>query len=436
MKFYNRTKELEILARTLEQSKKSSCFTVMVGRRRIGKTSLLLESVKGQKYLYLFVSRKSETLLCEQFQKDATDALGLQIFGTITRFKDLFEQLLIFATKEHYTLIIDEFQEFDNVNSSIFSDVQNLWDRYKEKTKINFIASGSIYSMMMKIFENRKEPLFGRLTSKITLQPFAVSVIKEILNDYNPEYTSEDLLCLYMLTGGVPKYIGLLMEAGAVTKDKMLDMITRPDSPFIGEGKELLISEFGREYGTYFSILQLIASGRTTQSEIDSIIEKNTGAYLVNLEKEYCLITKNKPLFSKPGSRKNRWSLNDNYLRFWFRFIFPNQSLIEMGKYELLREFIDKNYEQYSGFILEKYFRAKTTEEERVTAIGSYWDSKGENEIDLIALNDLDKTALVAEVKRNPKKIDMTLLQPKADSIKKELTKYKLELKGLSMDDM
>lgn len=437
MKFYDRTQELEILGRTLEQSKQSSCFTVMVGRRRIGKTSLLLESVKGQKSLYLFVSRKSEPLLCEQFQKDAIEAFGLQIFGTITRFKDLFEQLLVFATKEHYTLIIDEFQEFDNVNSSIFSDIQNLWDQYKDKAKINFIASGSIYSMMMKIFENRKEPLFGRLTSKITLHPFAIRVIKEILNDYNPKYTPEDLLCLYLLTGGVPKYIALLMEAGSVTKSKILNMVTRPDSPFIGEGRDLLISEFGKEYGTYFSILQLIASGKTTQSEIDSIIEKNTGAYLVNLEKEYSLITKNKPMFSKPESRKNRWSLNDNYLRFWFRFIFPNQSLIEMGKYDLLREYIDKGYEQYSGLILEKYFRAKIAEEERITAIGGYWDdNKGENEIDLIALNDLDKIAIVAEVKRNPKKIDLNILQTKADSIKKELAKYSIELRGLSMEDM
>lgn len=436
MKFYNRTQELDVLARTLEQSQKSSCFTVMVGRRRIGKTSLLLESVKGQKYLYLFVSRKSEPLLCEQFQKDAIRALDIQIFGNITQFKDLFEQLLILATQEHYTLIIDEFQEFDNINSSIFSDIQNLWDQYKDKTKINFIASGSIYSMMMKIFENRKEPLFGRLTSKMILKPFAVSVIKEILNDYNPKYTAEDLLCLYMLTGGVPKYLDLLMEAGAVTKDQMLDMVTSPDSPFLGEGKDLLVSEFGKEYGTYFSIMQLIASGKTTQSEIDSIIEKNTGAYLVNLEKEYSLIIRNKPMFSKPESRKNRWSLNDNYLRFWFRFIFPNQSLIEMGKNELLREYIDKNYEQYSGLILEKYFHAKTVEEERVTMIGSYWDNKGLNEIDLIALNDLDKTAIVAEVKRNPKKIDLNLLQAKVDSIKKELSKYQVQLKGLSLEDM
>lgn len=436
MKFYDRKKELEILDSNLKQSKKSSCFTVMIGRRRVGKTSLLLESMKKEKYLYLFVSRKSESLLCAQFQKNAIDALGMQIFGTISQFKDLFEQLLILATKEHYTLIVDEFQEFRNINPAIFSDIQNLWDEYKDKVKINFIVCGSIYSMMMKIFENKKEPLFGRLTSKIVLQPFPISIIKEILNDYNPQYTSEDLLCLYMLTGGVPKYITLLMEAGAITHNDMLNMATRLDSPFIGEGKDFLISEFGKEYGTYFSILQLIASGKTTQSEVDSIIGKNTGAYLVNLEKEYSLITKNKPMFSKPESRKARWSLSDNYLHFWFRFIYPNQSLIEMGRHELLREYIDKSYEQYSGWVLEKYFRTKIAESERVTNIGSYWDNKGENEIDLIALNDLDKTAIVAEIKRNPKKIDMSLLCAKADSIKKELSKYDVDLRGLSMNNM
>ncbi|MDR3118997.1 MAG: ATP-binding protein [Mediterranea sp.] len=436
MRFYNRTQELEMLGRNLEQSRKSSFFTVMVGRRRIGKTSLLLEYIKRDRYLYLFVSRKSEPLLCSQFQKDASEMLGMQLSGTVTQFRDIFEQLLVFGMQEHYTLIIDEFQEFDNVNSSIFSDIQNLWDQYKDRTKINFIVCGSIYSMMMKIFENRKEPLFGRLTSKIILKPFAVSVIKEILNDYNPHYTSDDLLCLYMLTGGVPKYIDLLMEAGAVTRSEMLNKVTSPDSPFISEGKDLLVSEFGKEYGTYFSILQLVASGKTAQSEIDSIIGKNTGSYLANLEKEYSLIRKNKPMFSKPESRKTHWNMDDNYLRFWFRFIYPNQSLIEMGKHNLLREYVEKHYEQYSGLFLEKYFRNKIAEDERVTNIGNYWDNKGEHEIDIIALNDLDKTATVIEIKRNPKKINLDQLRIKANILKKELAGYQVELKGYSMEDM
>ena len=436
MKFYDRINELETLARIAEQSTETACFTIMVGRRRIGKTALLLQATEKQKMLYLFVSRNSEAVLCSQFQRQASEALGLQIYGTINRFADLFEQLLIFAQNNYYTLIIDEFQDFETINHSIFSEIQNLWDRYKDRIKLNFIACGSIYSLMMKIFENNKEPLFGRLTSKITLKPFTISVIKDILKDYNPAYTADDLLFLYMLTGGISHYIVLLMNAKAVTFKKMLDFITRSDSPFLNEGKELLVSEFGRDYSIYFSILQLIAAGKTTQSEIDSIIGKNTGAYLANLENQYSLIVKNKPIFSKPESRNTHWIIDDNFLRFWFRFIYPNQALIEMGKLNLLRLYITNNYEQYSGLMLEKYFRQKFAEEETITAIGNYWDNKGENEIDLIALDDFDKKAIIAEVKRNPMKINLQTLAMKTVAVQKHLAKYNVSLKALSLNDM
>ena len=107
MKFYDRINELETLALIAKQSTETACFTIMTGRRRIGKTSLLLRASEGQKLLYLFVSRNSEAVLCSQFQQQASEALGLQIYGTINRFADLFEQLLIFAQNEHYTLIIE-----------------------------------------------------------------------------------------------------------------------------------------------------------------------------------------------------------------------------------------------------------------------------------------------------------------------------------------
>jgi hypothetical protein len=216
----------------------------------------------------------------------------------------------------------------------------------------------------------------------------------------------------------------------------MLDFATRSDSPFLNEGKELLVSEFGRDYSTYFSILQLIAAGKTTQSEIDSIIGKNTGAYLANLENQYSLIIKNKPMFSKPESRNAHWIIGDNFLRFWFRFIYPNQALIEMGKLDLLKLYITNNYEQYSGLLLEKYFRQKFAEEKIITAIGNYWDKNGENEIDLIALNDFDKTATIAEVKRNPKKICLQTLAMKTAAVQKQLAKYKISLIALSLNDI
>jgi len=436
MKFYNRSKELDILNRTLVQSTNSACFTALIGRRRVGKTALLMNAYQTSNYLYLFVSRKNEQLLCSQFQKEAQESLGLQIFGQIIDFRTLFEQLLIFSTTQSYTLIIDEFQEFERVNKSIFSDIQDLWDRYKESSRMNFIACGSIYSMMKRIFENEKEPLFGRLNSKIILRPFTTSTIKEILQDFNPDYNNEDLLCLYLLTGGVAKYITLLMEAGATTKEKMIDFVVRTDSPFLTEGKDLLISEFGRDYGTYFTIIQLIASGKTTQNEIDSIVGKNTGTYLANLETEYSLITKNRSIFSKPESRNIRWNLNDNFLLFWFRFIYSNQQLIELGRNEKLKEYILSNYEQFSGLILERYFRDKISQEEEFTQIGNYWDKKGENEIDIIAIDTLKKSAIIAEVKRNKNKINIIALKEKAIKTNPFLINYNIEFKGLSIENM
>ena len=397
---------------------------------------MLRKALEGKKYIYLFVSRTSEVLLCDAFKREITDTLSIPIYGTPTRFRDLFELLMQHAASEHFTLIIDEFQDFDRVNPSIFSDIQNMWDRYSPLAKINFIVCGSIYSLMKHIFEDHKEPLFGRLTSKFVLKPFKTSVLIEILRDYNPAYTPDDLLCLYTLTGGVAKYVTLLMDAGAVTLETMIDFVTQPDSPLLTEGRDMLVQEFGRDYSTYFSILQLIASGYTRQGEIDGIIGKNSGPYLNNLSEGYSLIQRRLPLLSKPGTRNLRWYIADNFLNFWFRFIYPHQSAIELEKYAELNTYIKSHYVQYSGGMLEKYFRDRVAETTNVTLVGNYWDSKGENEIDLIALNDFEKKGLIAEVKRNPDKINYTLLAQKMANLPKEFSKYSLIQKGLSLDDM
>ena len=436
MKFYNREDEMKMIRQMEERSRSTACFTAIMGRRRVGKTTLLRKALEGKKYIYLFVSRTSEVLLCDAFKREITDTLSIPIYGTPTRFRDLFELLMQHAASEHFTLIIDEFQDFDRVNPSIFSDIQNMWDRYSPLAKINFIVCGSIYSLMKHIFEDHKEPLFGRLTSKFVLKPFKTSVLIEILRDYNPAYTPDDLLCLYTLTGGVAKYVTLLMDAGAVTLETMIDFVTQPDSPLLTEGRDMLVQEFGRDYSTYFSILQLIASGYTRQGEIDGIIGKNSGPYLNNLSEGYSLIQRRLPLLSKPGTRNLRWYIADNFLNFWFRFIYPHQSAIELEKYAELNTYIKSHYVQYSGGMLEKYFRDRVAETTNVTLVGNYWDSKGENEIDLIALNDFEKKGLVAEVKRNPDKINYTLLAQKMANLPKEFSKYSLIQKGLSLDDM
>ena len=436
MRFYNREEELEILAKNREQSANQSVMTTLIGRRRTGKTSLLLKSVEGTRHLYLYVSKDNEQMLCKKFQEQATATLGIQIFGQTSSFGELFEQLMRYGIDNNYTLIIDEFQNFLSINKSIPSSIQDVWDRYKDRARVNLILCGSIYSMMKRIFENGDEPLYGRRDSNMRLLPFSISTLKQILADHNPNYVAEDLLCLYMLTGGVAKYVALLMDAKATTKDKMLRCALAPDSPFLSEGTELLVSEFGRDYGTYFSILQLIAGGMTTQSEIDSIIGKNTGAYLNNLHVDYTFISKNTPILSKPGARNIKWQIDDPFLRFWFRFVYPYQGLIESNRTELLVQYVSDNYAQFTGKTLERLFHERMWQSGQYTRIGNWWDKKGEQEIDMVALNEFDKTCVIAEIKRNPKKLSLSNLETKAATLSSEIKEYSIKYQLLSLEDI
>lgn len=439
MKFYNREKEIEQLLKIQKSSQSYAQMTVVTGRRRIGKTQLLLRATDGQPTLYFFVARKAESFLCQDFQQEIKKKLGVPIFGEISGFGKLFEYLMELSKERTFNLIIDEFQEFYNIAPSVYSDMQHYWDLNKDQSKMNLLLSGSVNSLMHKIFENSKEPLFGRATAMLKVRPFEISVLKEILSDHNPTYTPEDLLALYTFTGGVAKYVQLLMDNGRYTLTQMLEYIIKEDSTFIPEGKNMLIEEFGKEYATYFTILSTIARGENTRAKIEAVVKREIGGYLTKLEVDYSLISKVTPIFSKVETKNVRYVLEDNFLSFWFRFIYKYSYIVEIGGYDELRSIITRDYPTFSGRILERYFRTKLIEQKSITRIGGYWDRKGENEIDIIAVNELTKVADIIEVKQNATNIDMGKLTEKSVYFRKatgELTDYKINLKGLSMSDM
>jgi len=437
MRYYDRTAEMAILRENEQMAQQTAQFCVLMGRRRVGKTSLILRAMDGHKWAYLFVSKDSEAVLCSKMQRVVEEELDIQVYGQLTKFRDLFETVMKHSLQHHFTIVIDEFQTLYKINPAIFSEMQDLWDRYHRESKLNLVVCGSIQSLMQKIFEDKNEPLYGRPTSKFTLRPFTIEVIKQILCNYNPEYTADDLLCLYMITGGVAKYIELLMDAGCYTKTKMLNYVCRQDSYFLTEGKDLLNQEFGEDSGTYFSILQLVAGGLTRRADIDGAIQKDMGTYLQILEQNYKMLRRLKPLLAKPGSKTTAYEISDPFLRFWFRFVWPFQSLIERQQLGLIRQYIEQQYEQFSGRTLEQYFQQKMMETGRFTCVGNWWDRKGANEIDLIALNEFDKTGIVAEVKRNAKKISMGNLEQKILALPpSDFGRYTLTPCCLSLEDM
>jgi AAA+ ATPase superfamily predicted ATPase len=335
-----------------------------------------------------------------------------------------------------FILIIDEFQEFLQINSAVYSDMQNIWDSYKDESKMNLVLSGSIYSLMKKIFEDKKEPLFGRANHKIHLKPFSVQTLEEILKEHTSNYSSEDLLSFYILTGGVVKYVELFVDNQAFTFEKQLDLIFNENSLYIDEGKNLLIEEFGKEYTTYFSILSLISSSKTSRSEIESILGENVGGYLDRLENEYTIIKKVKPIFAKEGSRTLKYEIIDNFFHFWFRFIYKNRSAIEIENYAYIKSIVKRDFSTYSGRFLEKFFIEKLKASGNYSAIGTYWEKGNQNEIDIVAINNDEKKMLIAEVKRNPKKIDMARLEEKAQKVLQRHKEFSVKFKGYSLEDM
>ena len=204
MKFYDREKETQALERIEKLSAQYAQMTVITGRRRIGKTTLVRQACRNIPTVYFFVGRKSEGLLCRELTDIVREVMNIDL-GDFVSFGRLFTALLRLSQTRNFTLILDEFQNFRYVGDYVFTDIQNAWDEGKDLSHMNLILCGSVYSMMTRIFDDKREPLYGRATNRLKVRPFPTAVLKEILPDFNPHYEPDDLLALYMLTGGVAK---------------------------------------------------------------------------------------------------------------------------------------------------------------------------------------------------------------------------------------
>ena len=434
MRFYNRKQEIQELEKLFNQSKQSGKLAVLTGRRRLGKTLLAVEFAKNHPFFYFFVEKKPEILLCEDYLLTLKDKLPFPIVGEVKRFKDIFLLLIEYAKKNPVIVIIDEFQEFFTINPSVYSEIQNLWDLHKNESKMLLITVGSVYSLMHKIFEDKEEPLFGRADRIFKLTPFSIPTLKEILSDFNIT-TLDTLFDFYVLTGSVPKYVDILMTNGITSKGEILDFMLAEFSPFLDEGKNFLIEEFGKEYGTYFAILELMSLGKTSRPEIESILSKDIGGYLEKLESTYNLIYRIMPFDEKPASRNIKYALKDPFLNFWFRFIYRNRSAIEIKNFNYVLQIIDRDYPTYCEKFLERFFLDLLALQKKYNRIGSYWESKNLNEIDIVAVNDLEKKIFLAEVKINPKKLNLHKLQQKAVNLLMHYKYYEVEWGCLSLPD-
>lgn len=445
--FFGRTKELELMTNLFNQvTNDGSRMLVVTGRRRVGKTALIAQAFSKQTkalFLYFYINselgEKRNIELFWDVNREKISSLGAYLQPPAT-FSDLFNFLLELSKTKPIVFVMDEFQNVERINAAFLGDIQRQWDTKRKESKMLFVVSGSVASAMRAIFQNGQAPLFARQDAMINLPPFPVKVLQEILSTYNPSYSPDDLLALFVITGGVAQYVKALMQNQAFTKDDMLQNAIS-NSLFLSEGQLMLISEFKNSYSINFEILERLANGVTDRNELVSAFPQiDISAHLKRLEEYYRLIVRNEPIGMPTKYKKVRFKLNDQFLRFWFTFIFPYKYMIESGYTGRIIERSQMIFPDYSGRVLEDLFITSALESEKYTAVGQWWDKKGENEIDLICIDDIEKKIVFGEIKRNTKKIDLPTLEEKKNNFLNQCNSkyrnYKTTVKGLSLGDL
>ncbi len=413
--FVDRAEELNALKKRL--ASKNFELIIIYGRRRVGKTRLILEAVRDVDHVY-YLAVEGGNL--RHFKRFAS-----RVVPEIAHAGEDWESYFNFLKGK--IVIIDEFPNLIKEDPKIVSLFQRVIDVTLSNTTTKLVLLGSSISMMTDRVLSYKSPLYGRRTASLQLRPLRFRYIK----DFFPDSDWEEIIEIYGFADGVPHY---LRKVQTPFWGWLQEELKRPDT-FIKDEVDFLMKYEFTDVSTYKKILEAIASGKTTPKEIrdyTGLKHSDLTPYLRNLA-ETGLIVREVPITESARSKRGRYYISDNFTAFWFRYIHPNLSAIEEGIFEV--EDIKRDYPSYLGWVFEKVARQFVVELNkrrmlpfRFTKIGKWW-YRGD-EIDLVAINEHEKKALFVEVKwRNLSKREVAKLlqklREKADTVGlDDYTKY------------
>ncbi len=404
MKFINRRKELTYLEDTRQLSKRKLFTLVVFGLRRVGKTRLIKEFTKG-KSLYFFVNKnKSSIGLLRDFQEVLRENKLISELEILRNWDDFFK--IIF---ERYKgiVVFDEFQNFFNVDPSVFGTLQNFIDGYEERKDLLIVFCGSLIGLIKRTFEDNREPLYGRIKRKLNLKPLSLLDIMEMGDLLKLDF--EDIIKLYVIFGGFPLYWVAIEDEGLVGKgfeEIMESFFFRENAIFEDEVEKILALEFGKRKGRYYDILVAIASGRNTLAKIASFLsvkQTELTRYVKELVEYFEMVEYEKQVC---GNKRIMY-IKNSLMNFWFRHFYKNLSLYKQRN----PEFIKKTKENISSYIGKRFelICAEIIKELKLfdaDSVGKQWGKikgkpKGENtyEIDVLAINEKTKEILACECK-------------------------------------
>lgn len=412
--FVGREKELDILNNQFKSNKFE--FTVIYGRRRVGKTAIINEFIKDKKAIYFTgVESNAKQNLQNLSQSILSFEQGMPLESEFPSFQTALDFVFQKSLRERIVLVIDEYPYVAKSSNSLASTLQLLIDRHKDKSKLFLILCGSSMSYMEDHVLAYKAPLYGRRTAQIKVQPF------EFLEacKYFDNFSDEDKALAYGVVGGTPQYL-LQINDKISLKDNIKNIYLNSASFLFEEPTNLLKQEV-REPAIYNAIITAIANGASKLSEIASKVGEETSvcsAYIKNLI-SLEIIKKESP-YGEKNSRKTVYSIEDNMFRFWYRFVADNMSIISRGADELAYKKIEPYLSDYMGAVFEEISKQYLWSillrgdcPVNFTDIGRWWGTnpktRKQEEIDIVGFEN-KTTALFAECKWTNEKVDVGVL--------------------------
>lgn len=412
MRFIGRKSEL---AKLETEYSRGGGFAVVYGRRRVGKTTLIKEFLKGKTAFYFLATEEVESQAMRRLASVVARVTGNSLLtrATFDDWLDLFQAIADYEPGERKVLVIDEFPYLVKVNPAFPSILQSAWDEVLRNSDVMLILSGSLIGMMQKHALSYDSPLYGRRTTQMRLSPLPFT---DVYAEQGGSF--EEAVERYAVTGGVPKYLEFFQDGKPL--EEQLEETVLSKSGFLYEEPYFLLKSESMTAVNYFSIIRSIADGNHKVGKIAGTLGEGTSAiapYLSTLI-DLGFLEKRVPVTEKnpEKSRKGLYFIADNFIRFWFRYVYPFKGELELDNVQVVFEEIEKDFTQtFVALSYEDVCRdifAKLCRDGDIgftpSRIGSYWlnDYAGDTEIDVMAVDHQNRRLFAGECKYHAKPVD------------------------------
>lgn len=412
MNFLGREKEILVLEK---EYARDGGFVVIYGRRRIGKTTLIKQFIKSKTAFYFLATKEVESQSMKRFAGVIARTTGNSVLqkAAFSDWLDLFQAVADYKPNEKKVLVIDEFPYLVKVNDSFPSILQNAWDEILKDSNVMLILCGSLISMMKKHALSYESPLYGRRTAQMRIAPLPFTTVYE-----NQKLSFEEAAEQYSITGGVPKYMEFFSDGQPLYEQIKENVLSK--NGFLYEEPNFLLTDEVQVPTNYFSIIKVIADGNHKLGTIAGILGLETSAltpYLKTLS-ELGFIEKQVPVTEKNAekTRKGLYFISENFLRFWFRYVYPYKGELELDNTQISLDELDKDFkEKFVAFAYEdicKEIFARLCSDKAIdftpSKIGSYWlnDKSGNTQIDVMAVDTVNKRLFAGECKYHNQPVD------------------------------